>query len=127
MVSLVGDDGSEPLFDVGKGHKEMLDAIFSGRFLDKPIGGLKGETAAEILRILNSIRTGTERVQREMQRQDRRYALRDTVETIKPKGDLQGGPRMGGDVFSQTREEGTSSARWTLWASSAWPDMRTAS
>jgi predicted dehydrogenase len=85
MVSLMADEALEPLFEVGKGHKEMLDAIFSGRFLDEPVGGLKGDTAAEILRILNSIRTGSERAQRDMQREDKRYGPGETVETIKLK------------------------------------------
>ncbi len=47
---------SVPLFEIGKGHPEMLDAITQGRFLKEPVGGLTSETAVTILQIIRSIR-----------------------------------------------------------------------
>lgn len=46
-------DHSGHMYPIGKGHAEMLDSIFKGRFREEPIGGLTGTTAADILAILD--------------------------------------------------------------------------
>lgn len=55
------------IFDVGKGHPEIITAIFDGDFGVTPIGGLDRKTAAEILKILHAIhiRTNTDPVRAE--------------------------------------------------------------
>lgn len=60
-ISLDVSGARRPLFEIGKGHAEMLDAIFEGRFVEEPVGGLTGETAILILQILTSIRNKIER------------------------------------------------------------------
>jgi|GEM_PF-2585146 len=43
-----------PIYGIGNGHREMLEALLSGEFARKPIGGLTGDAAIAILRILNA-------------------------------------------------------------------------
>ena len=52
-----GKSGKEkPLYEVGHGHSEFLKTLLEGRYLEEPVGGLTGEIAIEILRILAAIR-----------------------------------------------------------------------
>ena len=61
-LTLITNTGTpQPLFDIGKGHPEILDAIFEGRFVEEPVGGLTGETALDTLEILTSLRTKVDR------------------------------------------------------------------
>ena len=60
-IKLICGGRSSTLFEIGKGHPEMLDALLCGRFMEQPVGGLIGEDAVEILRILTSIRSRIER------------------------------------------------------------------
>lgn len=60
QLGLQTDNHHAPLFQIGKGHPEMLDAIFSGRFMEEPVGGLRGEDAVRILQILGHIRGGVD-------------------------------------------------------------------
>lgn len=71
---------SVPLFEIGKGHPEILDAIFQGRFLEEPIGGLTGETAVMILQIIRSIRDRIEDNIGQMERQC--YKIGDEPDAI---------------------------------------------
>jgi len=46
----------QPIYDVGRGHEEFLETLLAGRYVEEPTGGMTGDTAIEILRIMNSIR-----------------------------------------------------------------------
>lgn len=54
--SFPGVDGTGNLCGVGEGHPEMLDALFDGRFIEEPVGGLPGEVAIKILENTRQIR-----------------------------------------------------------------------
>ncbi len=56
MTENRGSGRERPIYEVGKGHPEFLEALMHGRWVDEPIGGLNGETAIQTLRIMNSIR-----------------------------------------------------------------------
>lgn len=49
-----------PHYTIGKGHDEILDAIFNGKYMREPVGGLLGADALKILKILTHMRTKVE-------------------------------------------------------------------
>lgn len=66
QISLQINGSLNSVFNVGKGHPEMLAAIFEGRFQEDTVGGLDGQTAVEILKIMTSIQQGIGGVKNQM-------------------------------------------------------------
>jgi len=56
---LIKEDRSgmeQPIYKVGQGHEEFLTTLLIGKYIEEPIGGLSGNIAIDILRIMNRIR-----------------------------------------------------------------------
>lgn len=70
------------LADVGKGHKEMIDAIFSGEFMETPVGGLMNHQAVSILDYLTSLRSRVDSLLEKLQNPEHMYEVGATVEDI---------------------------------------------
>jgi hypothetical protein len=51
-----GGKVKRPIYRIGKGHPEFLEAILGGTYIEQPVGGLTGDIAIEILSILGAIR-----------------------------------------------------------------------
>ena len=66
---------SAPLFEIGKGHGEMLDSIFEGRFMREPVGGIDGKTAVNILQILTNLRSTVSRLSHRLSQQEHDLGL----------------------------------------------------
>lgn len=49
-------EGGGKISDIGKGHPEILDALFRGRYIEDPVGGLPGNVAIQILEVSRQIR-----------------------------------------------------------------------
>jgi predicted dehydrogenase len=45
-----------PIYDINTGHPEFIKALLEGQYIERPIGGLTGDTAVQILQIMNKIR-----------------------------------------------------------------------
>lgn len=73
-----GVEYTDPIFEVKKGHPEILEALLSGRFMEEPIGGIPGDEAVQILEILTAIRTRVERMKGRMPE----YEIGEEIEKI---------------------------------------------
>ncbi len=80
QICFVDGTHKSPLYNIGNGHHEMLEAIFKGRFIEEPVGGLTGEIAIQILQILTSIRSRIE--QHRAQLATCRYPVEEGVSGI---------------------------------------------